>query len=1382
MTCVKRIILIMGVILVAFNISALAASISGQCGDNVFYTYDLDSYELTITGTGLMAEYTQNNLPPWCAFSDEIKNVTIGEGVTSIGAYAFYKCTALEEITISGEITTIGESAFYDCSSLDMIMLPDTVEELGYGAFYGCSSFTDVQLPDSLETIDNAAFMYCTKLETIDLSDSLMSIGGQAFSQCYKLRELSLPASLQTIEFDAFSDCKTLEELIIPLNVSSIGHGILNGTNDLQRVLVDINNQHYKSIDNVIYTRDGTKLVVCPGGMTNLTIADGTVEVLDDAGMNSANLTSISIPEGVTTIGRYAFRDCTKLTDISLPLSMETISLGAFEYCSRLANIHYAGSEDQWLQIEIGTWNDYLLAAWAKSQEGTMREGTCGENLQWYFDGQGNLSITGEGKMTEYEENNLPPWCAFSDEIKNVTIGEGVTSIGAYAFYKCTALEEITISGEITTIGESAFYDCSSLDMIMLPDTVEELGYGAFYGCSSFTDVQLPDSLETIDNAAFMYCTKLETIDLSDSLMSIGGQAFSQCYKLRELSLPASLQTIEFDAFSDCKTLEELIIPLNVSSIGHGILNGTNDLQRVLVDINNQHYKSIDNVIYTRDGTKLVVCPGGMTNLTIADGTVEVLDDAGMNSANLTSISIPEGVTTIGRYAFRDCTKLTDISLPLSMETISLGAFEYCSRLVNIHYAGIEEQWLKIEIGTHNDSLLNARPHISVSGTVSYGNAPAVGIDVYLLYPNGSVKKHTTTNSTGTYMFQDVEVGSFVVRAADDSGNVSSSNIRVKRTGVFSSLVAGETNLKLKAAFCISGLVEPAEAYSISILDKKGNVRLTLNSDSAGQFIAAGLPNGTYVVKAENDNFIGTQEVTIFNNSTEITITAFERFSSIYGTTKILTRDGLHELRANVNVKLFDENGTIINQVLSDPTGKYQFSMLQKGNYYLVAQTSEIRNDPKFHIKFPYELTAYADVVISDSKDYCIDLLLTEAQSGSATISGTVKKGKTPQSGEVILCNWNGNQIAKYSVSTDGYYEFNFLEDGKYRITAKTAVGSGSIVVVVKHGEVKGNVDISVSKGNQTALHEEKVTAWDIQTREEALAYKEEIAEEKAYFDALSDKEKKKHSDEYVNLLNELIALITDLEVSSADGASVKNLAQIVSSDEITNEASVEFHLEVTGTDGWASHSTNKYYEIEANHLAGNGMVEAYYDISLTKDANGISEAVSDFSIDTDTTGSVLITLEIPEDQRGAEEYIMIHEHKGELATLVDLDNDPNTITFETSSFSTFALVSREKAIGSSGASVRACVNSITANNESVFVDVECFDPTGINLYVAMYNDMGKMLSIHIEPQLISGTSVYTYSLPENRDTGGSCVIVKVFILQKNTFMPVAFKENHLIA
>ena len=83
--------------------------------------------------------------------------------------------------------------------------------------------------------------------------------------------------------------------------------------------------------------------------------------------------------------------------------------------------------------------------------------GSCGPNLIWNLTGKGVLTISGKGEMYDYSYDNRAPWGDSREKVKQIIIGDGVTTIGRYAFAGCIPLTSVTISNSVTTIGKYAF-------------------------------------------------------------------------------------------------------------------------------------------------------------------------------------------------------------------------------------------------------------------------------------------------------------------------------------------------------------------------------------------------------------------------------------------------------------------------------------------------------------------------------------------------------------------------------------------------------------------------------------------------------------------------------------------------------------------------------------------------------------------------------------------------------------------------------------------------------------------------------------------------------------------------------------------------------------
>ena len=119
---------------------ASAAIKGGPCGadgSDVYYSMNLDTGELIISGNGAMADCVYDKdkekfILPW---GDKITKVIIEEGVTEVGKAAFYKCGSLKEVVFPEGLTTIKPGAFYECKKLETVDFPEGLTTIGEHAF-----------------------------------------------------------------------------------------------------------------------------------------------------------------------------------------------------------------------------------------------------------------------------------------------------------------------------------------------------------------------------------------------------------------------------------------------------------------------------------------------------------------------------------------------------------------------------------------------------------------------------------------------------------------------------------------------------------------------------------------------------------------------------------------------------------------------------------------------------------------------------------------------------------------------------------------------------------------------------------------------------------------------------------------------------------------------------------------------------------------------------------------------------------------------------------------------------------------------------------------------------------------------------------------------
>lgn len=145
--------------------------------------------------------------------------------------------------------------------------------------------------------------------------------------------------------------------------------------------------------------------------------------------------------------------------------------------------------------------------------------GTCGENLTWELGDEGLLVISGTGKMEDFKAPSVP-WKAERESITSVVIGNGVTSIGEYAFFGCSNLTSAAIPDSITSIGNEAFNECSSLTNVEMLTGVTTIGNQVFNGCTSLTEIAIPNSVTSMGWGVFGGCSSLTRVTLPNMLSS----------------------------------------------------------------------------------------------------------------------------------------------------------------------------------------------------------------------------------------------------------------------------------------------------------------------------------------------------------------------------------------------------------------------------------------------------------------------------------------------------------------------------------------------------------------------------------------------------------------------------------------------------------------------------------------------------------------------------------------------------------------------------------------------------------------------------------------------------------------------------------------------
>ncbi|MCD8125742.1 MAG: leucine-rich repeat protein, partial [Lachnospiraceae bacterium] len=446
---------------------------SGTCGDDLTWVLN-DAGTLTISGTGDMDVWNTYSWVPWYSDRESITSIKIGDGVTSIGDWAFYKCTNVTSITIGKSVAYIGLSSFNSCLGLTSITIPDSVASIYVYAFSHCENLTSITIPDSVTSLNYYAFEHCTSLTNVSIGSGLTTIKKGAFEYCSALTNVTIPGSVTEVEESAFRYCTDLASVIVEDGVTSIGDYAFSDCESLNSVIIP---DSVTSCGKYIFSGCTALTSAGPTGgsynielgwndsipkyafygntnLVNMTIPDSVTSIGNEAFYECSGLTNVTIGSGVISIGTYAFYNCTGLTDITIPDNVISIEGGAFRGCSALIN---------------------------------------------------------------------------------VTIGGNVTTIDAVAFMECTNLVSVKIPDSVTTISEKAFYSCTSLVRVILGNGVTSIDEYAFCGCESLISITIPDNVISISSRAFDSCTGLTDVIIGSGLTSVGTFAFADCTSITDV-------------------------------------------------------------------------------------------------------------------------------------------------------------------------------------------------------------------------------------------------------------------------------------------------------------------------------------------------------------------------------------------------------------------------------------------------------------------------------------------------------------------------------------------------------------------------------------------------------------------------------------------------------------------------------------------------------------------------------------------------------------------------------------------------------------------------------------------------------------------------------
>ena len=266
-----------------------------------------------------------------------------------------------------------------------------TDDTIGSYTFYECRNLKSLKLPSGVTEIGSSAFEDCSDLTSLTIPSGVTEIGSSAFKGCTDLTSLSLPSGITEIGSSAFKGCTGLTSLTLPSGITEIGSSAFEDCSGLTSL----------SLPSGI-TKIGSSIFYGCSGLTSFTIPSSVTSIGEAAFGDCSGLTSFTIPSSVTEIDSYAFSGCTGLTSLSLPSSITEIDSYAFEGCT--------GLKDVCFNIN-GDFETYLT--------------------------KGHPYI-GVGCGIKYYLNDK--------EITSIVVPSSVTTLGKYAFQRCSNLLSVYVS------------------------------------------------------------------------------------------------------------------------------------------------------------------------------------------------------------------------------------------------------------------------------------------------------------------------------------------------------------------------------------------------------------------------------------------------------------------------------------------------------------------------------------------------------------------------------------------------------------------------------------------------------------------------------------------------------------------------------------------------------------------------------------------------------------------------------------------------------------------------------------------------------------------------------------------------------------------------
>ena len=325
-------------------------------------------------------------------------------------------------------ITTIGASAFWNNTFVEEVVLPKSLKRIGGDCFYYCTNLKKVNIPSEVWIMGNNPFAGCPKLKLTNESPYFILEDGILYGRDKKdiiyypinkeVKEYVVPNTVTCIGKHCFFNCDNLERIVIHENVVRFENNPFSGCTKLE---VENHSPYYHFENGVIYNKFKTTIIGC---------------------LNGSQIDELRIPETVTSINRNAFWNCKGIKKVVITKNIVRIGYNPF-----------ASAENMYLESE----SPEIISRDGILYDKTMTNLLCATNraVGKSYRVPDSVKIINRGVFSGCKD------------LEQIDLNN-VTYIDKSSFTNCTSLKEVYIPDCVTYVGEWVFSYCKNLQAVSI--------------------------------------------------------------------------------------------------------------------------------------------------------------------------------------------------------------------------------------------------------------------------------------------------------------------------------------------------------------------------------------------------------------------------------------------------------------------------------------------------------------------------------------------------------------------------------------------------------------------------------------------------------------------------------------------------------------------------------------------------------------------------------------------------------------------------------------------------------------------------------------------------------------------------------------------------